>query len=705
MAEEYNPVNTATTDPGKFSILGSQYDWGGPPSVTDTAGGTTTDYGSPTDWMSNIPTVDPGTLTQTPGLPDFGSMSSTDLSAYLGSPDFTSLLSGLSGLSGAAGTQSGAAGAGGGSFLDKLLGSLGGAGASGLGPYAATAGIGIYEAKQAQKDAQAKANELKGLGTPLLNQGKSLLDQYNAGTLRPDQQKLVDFTTQQGQNLIQSGSALSTIAQQAFQDYQAGKLPAADEKRLQDQVAAQKQAVRQRLQSSGITDSTILTSQDQLIDDQAMQQRQSLLDARFATGNQAYDQWLKSTEAGQQLQLQGQQFASQAFETMLNDALGFSQAGMEPVAQSIALAMQSDKDLSDSITQLLGNLASAYAYTVAGPGNAQTAGGAAGAGKAGGAGGSNLLQSIVGGISSISNLWSGIGKLFGGGPKAAGGEAATPAPQTTPAASTPVGDSTVGGYTFTPGYDFLGGAAQVGTGLQDLSNVFGDATKGMTDAQLSQYLGTTSAMDAIKNADTGISVGDVLGKAGDVAGIAAGIDKGGVSGYAQAAGSAANLAGYNVPALGYAGAVDQALKGDVPGAAISAFSTYMPIAGLAFTAASLANKAFFSDGSKDRNVAAYKAATGATAVTLPQGHYGTSYVVMPTGNGSYRLVSWQTFNDLAGSWYGAVVHPDGDAAGWQEKYQNYANNIQDATLPKGFSFDSSTGKIMYRGSVAGNYGG
>jgi hypothetical protein len=69
------------------------------------------------------------------------------------------------------------------------------------------------------------------------------------------------------------------------------------------------------------------------------------------------------------------------------------------------------------------------------------------------------------------------------------------------------------------------------------------------------------------------------------------------------------------------------------------------------------------------------------------------------------LVSGQTFNDLAGSWYGAVVHPDGDAEGWAKKYQNYANNIQDAQLPKGYSFDASSGKIMYKGSVAGNYGG
>ena len=65
-------------------------------------------------------------------------------------------------------------------------------------------------------------------------------------------------------------------------------------------VAAQKQQVRSVLQSQGITDSTILAAQDQQIDNNAAITRQNLLDQRFATGNAAYDEWLKSTTAGQQ---------------------------------------------------------------------------------------------------------------------------------------------------------------------------------------------------------------------------------------------------------------------------------------------------------------------------------------------------------------------------------------------------------------------
>lgn len=282
----------------------------------------------------------------------------------------------------AAGTSGGV-----GDILGDIYNSLGGAsGLLNLGAFGATAAYGIDQAKKAQDDTTAKANELKQIGQPLLDESKTLLDQFKSGTLRPEQQQLVDFTTQQGQNLIDSGQALSAIAQQAYQDYQSGKLPQADEQKLNDQVAAQKQAVRQRLGSAGITDSTILAAQDQQIDNQAMQTRQSLLDARFATGNQAYDEWLKSTEAGQALKAQGYQFASTAFEQMLNDSLSFSTAGMEPISQAISLEIQSDKDLADSVNQLLGNLAAAYAYTVGG--------GAAGSG-------SNPLSGLLGGFEDL----------------------------------------------------------------------------------------------------------------------------------------------------------------------------------------------------------------------------------------------------------------------------------------------------------------
>lgn len=159
MAEEYNPVRTATSTPGTMSILGADSSGLGlsasdplgyspPPTVTDTPGGTTTNFGQydflggPADLSGDV--VDPSTLTQTPGLPDLSSMDNAQLSSYLGSPDFTNLLSSLSGLTGGGGSKPATGTAASGGWLQNLISSLtGGAGSTGLGPYAATAGIGI----------------------------------------------------------------------------------------------------------------------------------------------------------------------------------------------------------------------------------------------------------------------------------------------------------------------------------------------------------------------------------------------------------------------------------------------------------------------------------------------------------------------------------------------------------------------------------
>jgi len=252
----------------------------------------------------------------------------------------------------------------------------------------------------------------------------------------------------------------------------------------------------------------------------------------------------------------------------------------------------------------------------------------------------------------------------------------------------------------------------------------GNTTQLPAGAESSAYGGLLSGAGSLARAagntqlakDAGIS--DALGAAGKVASGAGGvlqtvggIQQGGVEGYTSAVQGALQTAG----ALGsstagaiapYVGIAKDVAGGDYIGAAVDTAGLLAggPIAALGMAAAALTNKAFFSDGSKDRNVAAYKNATKSTQVTLPLGKYGLNLVVMPKGDGSYTLVSAQTFNDLAGSWYGAVFHPDGNADDWKAKYLGYVQNMQQATLPKGYSFDTGTGKIMYKGKVAGNYG-
>lgn len=683
----------------------------------------------------------------------------------------------------AAGTSGGV-----GDILGDIYNSLGGAsGLLNLGAFGATAAYGIDQAKKAQDDTTAKANELKQIGQPLLDESKTLLDQFKSGTLRPEQQQLVDFTTQQGQNLIDSGQALSAIAQQAYQDYQSGKLPQADEQKLNDQVAAQKQAVRQRLGSAGITDSTILAAQDQQIDNQAMQTRQSLLDARFATGNQAYDEWLKSTEAGQALKAQGYQFASTAFEQMLNDSLSFSTAGMEPISQAISLEIQSDKDLADSVNQLLGNLAAAYAYTVGGGGSNSAVNGLLGGVK-------DLIGKITGSGSTPSaggsgTSGAGAGAAAGAGP-VAGGVGSVPAAGTVTAPGVTAG----GGSPTAPGVtpSGTGAPAAIDPNVANLGNV---SASDMFGSSAANALGQTAAgpinigstdLSTLTNSDMfGSSASSALGSAGP-----SGIDIGSADLSAinpgQMFGTSATGALANVgSAASAAGAAGDAALSSVPGitagdtfasmspqaaasidaaggnsAALSSASSYLgTAAGIIGGIMSLTTKEGKFQGTASAALAGYQLggpwgalvgailgyaqeggvkdaqpfkAAGLTGITMDQawqdqniarlasnpaasiasklgigsntvagkildpaalfgGHSGSHWRnwdafnkanpgIKVTDDGNYALpdgtkVTQKQLDDLAGTWYGMTYHPDGDQAGWQQKFTDVMQSI------------------------------
>jgi hypothetical protein len=378
-------LDTASSTPGQMSALdfgGFNSGWGGP-STIDTS---TTD-------LSNVGGGDLSSVGSATGVP---SVDST------------------------AGNVPSGSDSSGGSWWQNLLGGVGstlagvGSNLAGVAPYAGVAAIGLNQAKATQKQNEARAKQLADLGGPYTAAGQALLKQFQAGQIRPDQQAVADLAKTSGQTLIDSGSGLSAIAQSAYKDYQAGKLPQADEQRLADQTASQKQQLRARL--GNITDSSILAGYDAQIDNQANINRQDLLDKRFATGNQAYDEWLKSTTEGQQLKLQGAEFASKALDNMLSQSLSLSAEGMQPVEASIQLAMQSDTQLSSQVNELMGNLAAAYAYTASGPGRSGSAGG--GAGAAGGAG--SLMKSIIG---TGKSLYSGYESLFGASTAASAGSA------------------------------------------------------------------------------------------------------------------------------------------------------------------------------------------------------------------------------------------------------------------------------------------
>lgn len=281
--------------------------------------------------------------TQTPSLPDPGA--STTAGAVPTDPG-SSLLSDI-------GTGI--------STIGSTL--LGGNSVTSMAPYLAIGALGFAQADQAKKDAQAQSDKVAALGTPYTQAGTQMLDQYKSGTLTPAQQKVVDTAVQQGNTILASDPQLQAIYTQAFGDYQSGTLRPADQLALDQKVAAQKAQVRQSLSSMGITDSTILAAQDQQIDNQAIMTKQQLLDAQFATGNQAFSTWLKTTEDGMNMIQQGQMFAVTSLQQTFNNALNAGQTGMNPVIQSVQMEIAADAQLGTAVSDLLGNLAKAYAYT------------------------------------------------------------------------------------------------------------------------------------------------------------------------------------------------------------------------------------------------------------------------------------------------------------------------------------------------------
>jgi len=426
-----------------------------------------------------------------------------------------SILAGA-GSSGGTSTTPATSGSGLAGFLNNLWsGNPANGGLSGLGPYAAVGALGISQAKDAQNQAKQEAGQMAQLGQPYLSASQQLLQQYQNQQLTPTQQNFVNLSNQYGDQLQAAATPLQQIAQSAFADYNSGKLNQADELNLQNQIAAQKQQVRQTLASQGITDSSVLTAQDQQIDNQATIMRQQLLDARFATGNQAYDSWLKTTTEGQQLKLQGQQFATQQFEQMLNDSLGLGNEGMQPAMQAIQLQIQSDQELSQQVNQLLGNLAAAYSYAAAGP---RTGGAGPGGGGGGGGGGSSgsasTVSQIVSGVNAASNLVGLAGKVFNF--NGAGGQAANPLGGTAGIVNDVAGIYSGIKQGGVMGY---GTAAVDATKLGSQLGVFGQGVgqaAGYVAAPLSVYnavenwqSGDTKG-DTIRGAEAGASVGTAI---------------------------------------------------------------------------------------------------------------------------------------------------------------------------------------------------
>lgn len=235
-------------------------------------------------------------------------------------------------------------------------------------------------------------------------------------------------------------------------------------------------------------------------------------------------------------------------------------------------------------------------------------------------------------------------------------------------------------------------------------------------AEASAYGGLLSTAGSVASAvgkEGGMldSAGNVLSGLGGAANVVGGIQQGGVEGYGQAAAGAIEVgkstglidSSLATDAAAYVNIATQLATGNYGGAGFAAADALMggPYAAVGNLIASALNHAFLGNASKDRNVTAYANATGAKEVVLPMGHVGIVLQKVKNGDGTYSLISSRDFNDLAGSWYGAVVGPDGHQDEWAQKYKEYRANLKQASLPKGYTFDPNTGSITYRGKVVG----
>jgi hypothetical protein len=261
-----------------------------------------------------------------------------------------------------------------------------GSATSGLGTYGALAGLGIYAADQAQSSNAATVAPAYAMGQPFVNAGQSLLNQGMAGQLTPLQQQALTTGEQQGQTLINAATPVGQIAQQWMTQFQSGNLLPADQAALNQSVEAATAQAQQALGPN--VDSTTMATYTAQIQEQALITKQQILNGYLATGNQEFDQWAQTTEAGQATITAAQNQAVQNIDQTFSEAFAASATGQSPIMQAIQDTIQSNTQIANALQSYMGNLTKAFALqkaasTVSGGSGAGGAAGAAGAAGAG----------------------------------------------------------------------------------------------------------------------------------------------------------------------------------------------------------------------------------------------------------------------------------------------------------------------------------
>jgi hypothetical protein len=244
-------------------------------------------------------------------------------------------------------------------------------------------GLGMYETNQAGKANTAAVGAVTGPAGQLQNTGQTLLSQATSGQLTPAQSTVVGTLESQGQQIIKAATPMGEIAQQLMQQYQSGQLKPADQAQLDQQTTAAKAQLAQMLGSN--VDSTTMAMYSSQIDQQALITKQNILNSYLATGNAEFDQWLQTTEAGNQAVVAGQEFAVSQIDNTFEKALGAMSIGGTQMLAGISLGMQQNQQLATAFQNYMANLTKGYAQSVAS--GATSLGQAIGGATSGGGGG------------------------------------------------------------------------------------------------------------------------------------------------------------------------------------------------------------------------------------------------------------------------------------------------------------------------------
>lgn len=207
-----------------------------------------------------------------------------------------------------------------------------------LAEFGTLAGIGQYQAGQAQRQIGSEAGSISALGQPFSVAGQGILGQLTGGP---------QVGGPVGASIATQTAAAGELGQVA-KTYSTGNLTAAQQQQVQQYIQQQRAMVDTQLAASGNTDSSARQAAYQQIDNNAAQLTQQLTQGNVQIGTQA----LQSVQS--------------TYSTLLNQAMSSSELGLGAQEAAVMTLVQGDTQLQQSLMQLFGLIAQGFGTAMGG---------------------------------------------------------------------------------------------------------------------------------------------------------------------------------------------------------------------------------------------------------------------------------------------------------------------------------------------------